>query len=117
MSDTNGDHEHEDAESDGEIAITFHPREEDLEKLGITLQQFEDALLDALDTHDGLDPESAPAFEEIMIEVAGQQVRLGDIADVEMSATLDELDGEEDDEFDDEDDEEDELDEDEETKI
>lgn len=102
----NGD-QHDKDEDEGEIEITFHPREEALKELGVDLEAFESALLDALDAHEemvsGEDPETAPSFENITLELAGKPVRLGDVADVEM--TIGDLD--DDDEFDDDDDEDD----------
>jgi hypothetical protein len=115
MSDDNGahDHDHDEEEIEGEVEITFQPREEALAELGVDLEAFESALLDALDAHEALaaesdDPDATPAFENIMLDLAGKKVRLGDIADVEVSAGfdalgLDEIDlDEEDDETDDE---------------
>ena len=105
MNDGNGNGERHDEEDDdeGEIEITFHPREEALKELGVDLEAFEAALLDALDAHEemvsGGDPETAPSFENITLELAGKPVRLGDVADVEM--TLGDLD--DDDEEDDDD--------------
>jgi len=115
MNHPNGDQD-PDAEDDaeGEIAITFNLREEDIAKLGLSVADCETALRVALKTQEELDPDDAPAFEEIVLNVAGRDIRLGDIADIEMTTTFDDLDEDAGDLFGDEDDEDFDLDEDDE---
>ncbi|GIW89491.1 MAG: hypothetical protein KatS3mg108_3815 [Isosphaeraceae bacterium] len=75
----------------GEIEIEFDPRPESLSLHGISEAEFETALLDALDAYHRrleLDPESdAPALEEIELTIQGRTHRLGDLADISVTAT------------------------------
>jgi hypothetical protein len=98
-------HEGEDADGEEEIEITIEPREEDIEALGVTIEQFEAALMKTLDTYehaiDADDPEAVAPLEEAEIELGGKVVKLGEVADIAITGGLDGL-GEDDDELDEE---------------
>lgn len=79
-------------EIEGEIAISFAPRYEELTKLGITPEQFESALLvaleefEALSSRDDVNPDEL-SLEDMMLHISGTPYRLGDLADVEIDET------------------------------
>jgi hypothetical protein len=94
----------------GEVAISFETRDEDLAKHGITREAFEEALVDALEKYDELDPATAPSLSDLIVAIGDQRIRVGDVADIEMTTDLEDLDEDElddvdfgDDEFDDDD--------------
>jgi hypothetical protein len=98
-------HEHDENEEDeGEISISFAPRYEELTKLGITADQFESALLIALDefetlsARDDINPDEL-SLEEVTLHIGGTPHRLGDLADIEIGDEGDE----DEEEFEDED--------------
>jgi hypothetical protein len=102
------DHDHDDDDhSDDEIEITINPREEDLQALGVGLEEFEAALLKTLDSYedsiDVEDPDSVAPLEETEISLGGKVVRLREVADIAITGGLDGL-GDEDDEDEDEED-------------
>lgn len=85
------DDEAEDDEDaiDGEIEITFEPWLERLDELGITFDDFQEALMAALDQREdrveGLGAEDdLPPLEEMMLSVGGSSYKLEDLADVEI---------------------------------
>lgn len=96
-------------EIDGEIAISFAPRYEQLQELGIAPEQFESALLVALEefetltAREDINPEEL-SLEDITLHINGTPYRLGDLADVEFSEGDEEYDDDE--EFEDDDEEE-----------
>ena len=73
-------HEHTDDCDDDcgedEIEITINPREEDLQALGVDLEEFEAALLKTLDSYeDAIDvdnPDATGALEEAEISLGGK---------------------------------------------
>jgi hypothetical protein len=100
------DHDGDD-HSEDEIEITINPREEDLQALGVGLEEFEAALLKTLDSYedsiDVEDPDSVAPLEETEISLGGKVVRLREVADIAITGGLDGL-GDEDDEDEDEED-------------
>jgi hypothetical protein len=100
----NHDHDGDD-HSDDEIEITINPREEDLQALGVGLEEFEAALLKTLDSYeeaiDVEDPDAVAPLEETEISLGGKVVRLREVADIAITGGLDGMD--EDDEDEDED--------------
>ena len=90
----------DDEDIEGEIAISFSPRHDELDKLGITPEQFESALLvalehfEALSSREDVNPDEL-SLEELPLDIGGTRYRLGDLADVE-------IDDSDDDGFDDE---------------
>lgn len=68
-----------------EIEVNIDPRDDKLEALGIDRDEFEEALLDALETFndmpeiDETDDMTSP-LEEVPITIAGKTYRLGDLA-------------------------------------
>jgi len=108
------EHEHDEDEHDeGEIEITINPREEDLERLGVTPEEFESALMATLDAYDktieAADPDSVTPLEDARITLGGKSYPLQEVADIEISGGLDDLGDSDDDEdeFEDEDEDED----------
>jgi hypothetical protein len=100
------DHDHDgDDHSDAEIEITINPREEDLEALGVGLEEFEAALLKTLDSYeeaiDVEDPDAVAPLEETEISLGGKVVRLREVADIAITGGLDGMDDEDEDEDDD----------------
>jgi hypothetical protein len=72
------------------IEIHIDPRFDDLEALGITLEDLEEALPPALDAyHDRIegraDAVELPDLEDLTVVVQGRSFRLGDIADIAIS--------------------------------
>lgn len=100
--DENCDH---DGDDEGDIEITIQPRDEDLERIGVSPEEFETALnatLEAFDKSiDADDPEAATPLEDAEIVLAGQAYRLQEVADIEISGDIDGLDEFDDDEDDD----------------
>ena len=103
--DENCNHDHND---DGEIEITINPRDEDLDALGVTPEEFETALMKTLEAYDKTieadDPESITPLEDAEIVLAGKTLRLQEVADIEISGDLDSLGDDEDEDEDEEDD-------------
>jgi hypothetical protein len=97
-------HEHDDHDlADDEIEITINPREEDLDALGVAPEEFEAALMKALDSYDQAidvaDPDAVAPLEDAEITLAGKVYHLREVADIEITGGLEGL-GEGDDEED-----------------
>lgn len=97
------DHDHADHDlGDDEIEITINPREEDLDALGISPEEFESALMATLDAYDQEisldDPDATGPLEEAEITLGGKSYRLREVADIEITGGLDGLGQGEDDE-------------------
>lgn len=79
---SNGDGDHDDDQE--EIEVNIDPREEKLDALGIDRDEFEEALLDALDANDEAleadDGDVTRPLEEVAITIRGTTYRLGDLA-------------------------------------
>jgi hypothetical protein len=92
------EHDHDD-DGEGEIEVNIDPRDEKLDALGINLDEFEEALLDALDAYnDALETDEGDItrpLEEVSISIRGTTYRLGDLAAISVE-------GEDDDEDEDE---------------
>ncbi len=90
------DHENEDEfdDEEGGIEVNIDPRDDRLEALGIPREEFEEALLDALDAYnDEIDAETGDAskpLEEVMLTIQGNKHRLGDLADITIGSEDDE---------------------------
>jgi hypothetical protein len=100
----------DDEQLEGEISISFAPRFDELTRLGIAPDQFEAALVQALEDFETLsaredfDAENLD-LESIELKIGGASYRLGDLAEIEFGEEF----GDEDEEYlDDEEDEEDE---------
>ena len=68
-----------------EIEVNIDPRDDKLDALGINRDEFEEALLDALEAYNDLpEPDEiddvASPLEEVPITIAGKTYRLGDLA-------------------------------------
>ena len=90
-----GDDEDDDAE-EGEFEITIEPRDEALEAAGISPEEFETALMEALEAreefaiaYDG-ETDSFPELEETQLRIKGTSYRLGDLAEIDVHDTTDE---------------------------
>lgn len=84
-------HEHDDEDDDaGEIEVNIDPRDEKLDALGINRDEFEEALLDALDAYnDELESDTddmARPLEEVTLTIRGATHRLGDLAEISVEA-------------------------------
>jgi hypothetical protein len=107
-------HVHDDAcgcghdhDEDDMVEIVYMAREDVLEKLGISPDEFAEALdqaidgLEALAMRDDVTDEEIPAMEDLPLQIKGQEYRLGDLAEISFEGDLDEdeemelLDGEE----------------------
>jgi hypothetical protein len=77
------EHDHDD-DGEGEIEVNIDPRDEKLDALGINRDEFEEALLDALDAYnDALESDEGDItrpLEEVSITIRGTTYRLGDLA-------------------------------------
>jgi hypothetical protein len=90
------DQDHEDHElGDDEIEITINPREEDLDALGISPEEFEAALMTTLDAYDRAidvdDPDATGPLEEAEITLGGKVYHLREVADIAITGGLDGL--------------------------
>ena len=97
----------EDDDLEGEFEISIEPRDEALEAAGISADEFETALMEALEQREefavstGTDEDSFPELEETQLTIRGKAFRLGDLAMIEVSPVSDD-----DEEFDDDEEEE-----------
>jgi hypothetical protein len=92
------EHEHDDHDlGDDEIEITINPREEDLDALGVSPEEFESALMTTLDAYDQEidlnDPDATGPLEEAEITLGGKSYRLREVADIEITGGLEGLGG------------------------
>lgn len=89
MMDFEADGQDEGDEVDGEIEITFEPHQERFRELGISFDDFQDALMAALEAREaeaeGLDEEDElPPLEEMVLTIKGGSYKLEELADVEI---------------------------------
>ncbi len=87
----------DDEEIDGEIELQFEPRIDALEMFSIDVDQFEAALLEALEQHEqlcerALSSEEVPDLEDVRLQIEGHSYRLGDLADITISGDTELLD-------------------------
>lgn len=78
-------------DAEAEVEIRIAPRDADLEAHGITDDDFTAALQVAIDDwerEDAGDEDQLP-LEDRMIDIKGKSIRLGDLADVEISVNGD----------------------------
>ncbi|MDE2506041.1 MAG: hypothetical protein KGM43_02410 [Planctomycetota bacterium] len=75
-----------------EIGIEVDPKAGILSKLGIDEAEFEAAVMAAYDALDVADPDAVPPIEDVEVEIRGRKHRLGDIADIEITGDVVELD-------------------------
>lgn len=85
--------EPDDDEELAEVEIGIEPREERLEALGITGEQFEAALNAAFDAFHELldstpDPDAVPPLDDLPIDLNGQTYRLSDVAEIHISGDI-----------------------------
>jgi len=84
------DNEDDDDEIIGEIEMIFTPRLEALASRGIMVEDFEVALVLALEGRQGLaaledvDDEEIPPLEEMTLEIEGVTYKVEDLADIEI---------------------------------
>lgn len=77
-------------EGEDEIAIRIEPKEEVLERLGISFEAFEEALGDAIDAHEAklealTEGAEAPTVEDMNVRIGDRDYRLSELADVVIS--------------------------------
>ncbi|MDG3006592.1 hypothetical protein [Paludisphaera mucosa] len=95
--DENCDHDHD----DDMVEIVYMAREDVLEKLGISSEEFAEALDKAIDgleqlaMRDDVTDEEIPAMEDLAMTIKGQEYRLGDLAEISFEGDDDEDDEEE----------------------
>ena len=83
-----------DDEISREIDVTYSPRPEVLADLDISPEEFEAALIVALDEReelangDDLGEEGMPYLEEMLLKIRGVDFKLEDLADIETSGDL-----------------------------
>ncbi len=99
--------DHEDHElGEDEIEITINPREEDLDALGVSPEEFEAALMKTLDAYDQEvnvdDPDATGPLEEAEITLGGKVYHLREVADIEITGGLEGLGGDDDEDDEDE---------------
>src|SRR4051812_19864009 len=89
------EHDH-DEDGEGEIEVNIDPRDEKLDALGINRDEFEEALLDALDAYnDALETDEGDItrpLEDVSITIRGTVYRLGDLAAISVEGEDDEED-------------------------
>ena len=100
----NHEHDHDDEEDNGdgggEFEVNIDPREDELERLGIDQEDFEQALYTALDAQ-GETLEAAEGgdvsttLEDISLTIRGKAYRLGDLAYVSIDEAGDDDEGDE----------------------
>jgi hypothetical protein len=76
--------------ADGEFEISIEPREDALEAAGISPDEFESALMDALEQREEFaiaydaDTDACPELEDTTLRIRGSTYRLGDLADIDV---------------------------------
>ena len=86
------DPDDDDLGDDGELTVTITPRPAVLDDLNLTEDEFETALVEALDKLEELPDEEEPApLEEAEIVLNGRLFRLEEVAEIEIGGNLDEL--------------------------
>lgn len=85
----------DDDDIEGEIELQFEPRVDALEMFSIEIEQFETALLEALERHERLceravSADEVPDLEDVRLEIDGHDYRLGDLAEITISSDDDE---------------------------
>jgi hypothetical protein len=79
-----------DDEINGEVELSFLPRPQVLADMGIAPEDFEAALLlalegrEALAARDEVDDDDIPPLEEMSLSIGGKSFKLGDLADIEI---------------------------------
>ncbi len=87
----------DDDEITGEIEMIFTPRPEALASRNISSDDFETALVialedrQALEDDEDLDEDELSSFEEMELEINGLTYKLEDLADIEIKGDLDSL--------------------------
>lgn len=81
-------------EEEIEVVINIQPKMDRLEELGITKEEFEEALDRATDeryeaTKKTTDPNAIPFLEEMKLHIKGRTFVLEDIADIQISGDVD----------------------------
>lgn len=73
-------------DDEGGIEVNIDPKDDRLDALGIPREEFEEALLNALDSYnDEIDAETGEVsgpLEDVMLTIRGATHRLGDLADI-----------------------------------
>ena len=85
----------EDEEIIDEFEVTYIPRPEVLEELGITVDEFEAALMIALEEleelagRDDVSDEDVPMLEEVLLDIKRVEYKLEDLAEITVEGDLD----------------------------
>ena len=80
-------------EFDEEVEVSFLPRSEALSDLGISDEQFEAALIVALDEREALvnaagSDEDLPPLEQILLHIGGKSYQIDELADIEIEGDV-----------------------------
>ena len=80
----------DDWDEEDEVEVLIEPREEALQRHGISPEAFEEALADAIDEyHEKIerlgDDDEAPAVGAMPVRISGREFRLDELADVHIS--------------------------------
>jgi len=90
----------DDDDLEGEFEISIEPHDEALEAAGISPDEFENALMEALEKREAFEvntegeDDSFSELEDTMLEIRGKSHRLGDLATIEVNPVSDEDDEE-----------------------
>jgi len=92
------DHDHDDEEM---VEIVYTAREDVLEKLGISPEEFAEALDKAIDgleelaMREDVKDEDIPAMEDLVLSIKGKEYPLHELAEITFDGEFDDEDGEE----------------------
>lgn len=93
MVDEELDGEELDDEELREVEIVIEPRFDRLDELGVSLEDFEEAISTALDEYHDLvesqgDPDETPSIDQIKVHIGGKDFLLGELAEIQISDDL-----------------------------
>ncbi|APW59524.1 hypothetical protein [Paludisphaera borealis] len=77
-----------------EVEVVIEPRFERLEELGVSLEEFEEAISKALDEYHDLiesqgDPDETPSIDQLRVQIGDRDFLLGEIAEIQITGDLD----------------------------
>lgn len=77
-----------------EVEVVIEPRFDRLDELGISPEEFEEAVSLALDAYHDLvesqgDPEETPDIDQLEVTIKGKTYELGEIAEIQITGDLD----------------------------
>ncbi len=92
--DDHAEQNYEEDDVEGEIVITIDPRIDELDFLGVSIDEFEAALATTLDAYDRTieateDPDEIGALDDAEIILGGKPYPLSAVADINITSDLD----------------------------